>query len=95
MHIYLNLLIRSYICATGKFVLTIHYGVSVCQNIKVKVNIDIYTWLHQQTMHFIMDDRSTCHALMRIPSQSHATARGSIPGGKGVKTELHVLRKGQ
>ena len=25
----------------------------------------------------------------------HATARGSIPGGNGVKTELHVLRKGQ
>ena len=25
----------------------------------------------------------------------HATARGSIPSGKGVFTELHVLRKGQ
>ena len=25
----------------------------------------------------------------------HATARGSIPGGNGVLTELHVLRKGQ
>ena len=25
----------------------------------------------------------------------HATAPGSIPGGYGVKTELHVLRKGQ
>ena len=25
----------------------------------------------------------------------HATARGSIQGGNGVKTELHVLRKGQ
>ena len=25
----------------------------------------------------------------------HATARGSIPGGNGVFTELHVLRKGQ
>ena len=25
----------------------------------------------------------------------HATARGSIPGGNGVKTELHVLHKGQ
>ena len=25
----------------------------------------------------------------------HATARGSIPGGNGVKTELHVLLKGQ
>ena len=25
----------------------------------------------------------------------HATAWGSIPGGNGVKTELHVLRKGQ
>ena len=25
----------------------------------------------------------------------HATVRGSIPGGDGVKTELHVLRKGQ
>ena len=25
----------------------------------------------------------------------HATAWGSIPGGKGVKTELHVLHKGQ
>ena len=25
----------------------------------------------------------------------HATARGSIPGGNGVKIELHVLRKGQ
>ena len=25
----------------------------------------------------------------------HAPARGSIPSGKGVKTELHVLRKGQ
>ena len=25
----------------------------------------------------------------------HATARGSIPGGNGVKTRLHVLRKGQ
>ena len=24
-----------------------------------------------------------------------ATARGSIPGGIGLKTELHVLRKGQ
>ena len=24
----------------------------------------------------------------------HATSRGSIPGGNGVKTELHVLRKG-
>ena len=23
----------------------------------------------------------------------HTTARGSIPGGNGVKTELHVLRK--
>ena len=26
---------------------------------------------------------------------SHATARGSIPGGNSVFTELHVLRKGQ
>ena len=25
----------------------------------------------------------------------HATTRGSIPSGNGVKTELHVLRKGQ
>ena len=25
----------------------------------------------------------------------HATARGSIPGGNGVKTELHILCKGQ
>ena len=25
----------------------------------------------------------------------HATARGSIPVGNGVKTKLHVLRKGQ
>ena len=25
----------------------------------------------------------------------HAMARGSIPGGNGVKTELHVLCKGQ
>ena len=25
----------------------------------------------------------------------HATARGSIPGGNGVFTELHVLHKGQ
>ena len=25
----------------------------------------------------------------------YATARGSIPGGNGVFTELHVLRKGQ
>ena len=25
----------------------------------------------------------------------HATARGSIPSGNGVKTELHVLHKGQ
>ena len=25
----------------------------------------------------------------------HATARGSIPGGNGVFTELHVLPKGQ
>ena len=25
----------------------------------------------------------------------HATARGLIPGGNGVKTELHVLRKEQ
>ena len=25
----------------------------------------------------------------------HATARGLIPGGNGIKTELHVLRKGQ
>ena len=25
----------------------------------------------------------------------HATTRGSIPGGDGVKTELHVLHKGQ
>ena len=25
----------------------------------------------------------------------HATARGSNPGGDGVFTELHVLRKGQ
>ena len=25
----------------------------------------------------------------------HATARGSIPGGNGIKTELHVHRKGQ
>ena len=25
----------------------------------------------------------------------HAPARGSNPGGSGVKTELHVLRKGQ
>ena len=25
----------------------------------------------------------------------HLTARGSIQGGWGVKTELHVLRKGQ
>ena len=24
----------------------------------------------------------------------HAMAQGSIPGGNGVKTELHVLRKG-
>ena len=25
----------------------------------------------------------------------HATARGAIPGGNGVFTELHALRKGQ
>ena len=25
----------------------------------------------------------------------HATIRGSIPDGDGVKTELHILRKGQ
>ena len=25
----------------------------------------------------------------------NSTARGSIPGGNGVFTELHVLRKGQ
>ena len=25
----------------------------------------------------------------------HATAWGSIPGGNVVKTELHILRKGQ
>ena len=25
----------------------------------------------------------------------HATTRGTIPGGDGVKTELQVLRKGQ
>ena len=25
----------------------------------------------------------------------HATARGSIPGGNGVFTKLHILRKGQ
>ena len=25
----------------------------------------------------------------------HTTAQGSIPGGNGVFTELHVLRKGQ
>ena len=25
----------------------------------------------------------------------HATARGSIPDRNGVKTELHILRKGQ
>ena len=25
----------------------------------------------------------------------HATKRGSIPGGKGVFTKLHVFRKGQ
>ena len=25
----------------------------------------------------------------------HATARGSIPAGNGVFTELHILRKGQ
>ena len=26
---------------------------------------------------------------------SHATDRGSIPSGNGVKTELHILPKGQ
>ena len=25
----------------------------------------------------------------------HATVRGSIPGENGVKTDLHILRKGQ
>ena len=25
----------------------------------------------------------------------HAATRGSIPGGNGVKTELHALRKGR
>ena len=25
----------------------------------------------------------------------HVAARGSFPGGNGVKTDLHVLRKGQ
>ena len=25
----------------------------------------------------------------------HATPQGSIPGGNGVKTELHILRMGQ
>ena len=25
----------------------------------------------------------------------HATARGSIPGGDGVRTKLHAIRKGQ
>ena len=25
----------------------------------------------------------------------HATAQGSVPSGNGVKTELHVLHKGQ
>ena len=30
-----------------------------------------------------------------MDSHVHASARGSIPGGNGGKTELHVLRKGQ
>ena len=30
-----------------------------------------------------------------IVMDCHAMARGSIPGGDGIFTELHVLRKGQ
>ena len=38
-------------------------------------------WFEQKSSDCVMD--------------CHATAWGSIPGGDGVKTELHVLRKGQ
>ena len=35
--------------------------------------------------------RSTSGCVM----DCHATAQGSIPGGNGVKTKLHVLHMGQ
>ena len=42
---------------------------------------------------------NTCTLKFKLRSGSvmdcHATAWGSIPGGNGVFTELHVLRKGQ
>ena len=38
---------------------------------------------------YIMAWRSDC------AMDFHATTRSSIPGGNSVKTELHVLRKGQ
>ena len=33
--------------------------------------------------------------MFKMTLDCHATTRGSIPSGDGVKTELHVLRKGQ
>ena len=38
---------------------------------------------------------SVCRAIDGSVMDCHATARGSIPGGNDVFTELHVLRKGQ
>ena len=39
---------------------------------------------------FIPKMRFSCNVM-----DCHVTARGSNPGGDGVFTELHVLRKGQ
>ena len=52
----------------------------------------MYTYKHTQGVHV-----SRRELAWRSGSVMgcHATARGSIPGGNGLFTELHVLRKGQ
>ena len=48
--------------------------------------------MHKQTLKLIF--KQVFGGAGVTQCECHATARGSIPGGNGVKTEPHILRKG-
>ena len=50
---------------------------------------------HRYIQNIILNFLRYLAGLSAAVMDRHATARGSIPVGNGVFTELHVLRKGQ
>ena len=83
---------------TGKFMIcrginvnknkTHGFSFSVLTTIKISIRGIEYVC----TLLFIM---FYCYIIYSFTTIRHATARGSIPGGNSVFTELRVLRKGQ